>query len=142
MPGSNSDAGRSADFSLINDQLDVHPQYNTDSRDKIPQVWKLADALRFLLDRKDFDDVPEDESRGVLTKSVTRQVRTATTYGAVVHFYNAIAANTAPSNTLTVYVLLFPGEAKDNTGIKDLNDKVLGYTINSKYVVARQTEDR
>jgi hypothetical protein len=39
---------------------------------------------------------------------------------------------------LTLYVIVFPGEARDNTGIKDLNDKVLGPEINNRYILRRQ----
>ena len=41
---------------------------------------------------------------------------------------------------MSLYVVLFPSEAKDNTGIKDLNDKVLGYQLNTKYIRRRQQE--
>ncbi len=39
--------------------------------------------------------------------------------------------------TATLYIILFPGEGKDNTGIKDLNDKVLGQWWAGEYMQRR-----
>ena len=46
--------------------------------------------------------------------------------------------NAAASKQKTsLYIILFPGEARDNTGIKDLNDKVIGQWWNSQFLQKR-----
>ena len=44
----------------------------------------------------------------------------------------------AKDKSVGLVVLLFPGEGRNNTGIKDLNDKVLHYKLTSDFVALRQ----
>lgn len=71
-----------------------------------------------------------------LEKAVARQLRTAVLYQTVSRI---VKAATSPGR-LTMYVLLFPGEARDDTGLKDLNDNVLGYTLHQQFTARRQKE--
>jgi hypothetical protein len=66
---------------------------------------------------------------------VQRQLPTLGLYREVVKLFTGVID---PRNTLNLFVLLFPGEARDNTGIKDLNDKVLHYQLNNEFIAARQ----
>jgi hypothetical protein len=52
------------------------------------------------------------------------------------------AKDPASGIVMGLYVLLFPGQAKHNTGIKDLNDKILGYELNQQYIRHRQEQIR
>ncbi|TCN41818.1 D-alanyl-D-alanine carboxypeptidase-like protein [Kribbella orskensis] len=115
-----------------NDRLHVDPRYGCDQDDVVPPVWLLSDRLRALLRQKSHDS----EDRAVLQRAVERQLRTATMYDIV----RQIVAHATSPGRLTVYALLFPGEARDNTGIKDLNDKVLGYTLQQQYIARRHEE--
>ena len=133
-PSAESEA---ADTTLANDRIEVHPDYNTDDPGKAPDIWKHSDRVRVLIERKGDPNVME---RYELASAVVRQLRTVVLYWQVLAFFQAVAKNTNPSKTMSLYVVLFPGEAKDNTGIKDLNDKVLGYQLNAKYIQRRQQE--
>jgi LAS superfamily LD-carboxypeptidase LdcB len=115
-----------------NDRLHVDPRYGCDQDDVVPPVWLLADRVRTLLRQTSHDQ----EDRTVLQQAVERQLRTSMMYDIV----RQIVAHATSPGRLTVYALLFPGEARDNTGIKDLNDKVLGYTLQQQYIARRQEE--
>jgi hypothetical protein len=133
-PSAESDA---ADTTLANDQIEVRPAYNTDDPEKAPIIWNHSDRVRVLIERRGDLDVKE---RKELASAVVRQLRTVVLYSGVLAFFRSAAKNTNPSKTMSLYVVLFPGEAKDNTGIKDLNDKVLGYQLNGQYIYRRQQE--
>jgi len=124
-----------ADDTLAHAQVETDPDYSSDAGDKAPEVWKHSDKLRILLEKK---GTPSAAGRQELATALTRQLPTITLYWQASRFVTAIAKKTSPSQTMSLYVLLFPGEARDNTGIKDLNDKILGYFINAKYIRARQ----
>lgn len=98
----------------------------------MPAAWTLADRVRRLLRQTEFSQ----QDRIDLERAAARQLRTAELYHDVAR---AIKAATTPGR-LTLYVLLFPGEARDNTGLKDLNDNVLGYTLQQQYTARRQEE--
>jgi hypothetical protein len=124
-----------ADTTLFNDRFQIHPDYNTGDPQQAPPVWRDSDRTRELLARK---GSPGEKDREYLASALIRQVRTVVLYWQVSDYYRMMAAGTNPSPTMTLFVLLFPGEAKDNTGIKDLNDKVLGYQLNAQYTRRRQ----
>jgi hypothetical protein len=79
-----------------------------------------------------------EQDRKDLEKAAARQLRTAVLYHTVARIVKAAAR----PGRLTMYVLLFPGEASDNTGLKDLNDNVLGYTLQQQFTARRQHEIR
>jgi subtilisin family serine protease len=127
-----SDTDSGVDSTLENDQFIVDPSYHSDEDGDVPAVWELADRVRSLLQQKTHDK----RDRGDLERAVARQLRTVVLYQTVSRI---VKAATSPG-LLTMYVLLFPGEARDNTGLKDLNDNVLGYTLNQQFTARRQKE--
>ena len=95
-------------------------------------MWEQADRVRALLaqathDRRDRTD---------LEHATARQLRTALLYQTVARIVKEVER----AGRLTMYLLLFPGEGRDNTGLKDLNDNVLGYTLNQDFTARRQRE--
>ena len=95
-------------------------------------MWELADRVRALLAKKTHDA----QDRKDLENAAARQLRTAVLYHTVARVVKAAAT----PGRLTMYVLLFPGEGRDNTGLKDLNDNVLGYTLQQQFTTRRQEE--
>jgi hypothetical protein len=127
-----SDPAASADATVEADRFTVDPLYGSDDDNDVPQSWELADRVRGLLRQKAHDG----KDRADLQRAVERQLRTTGLYREVGRIVKA-ATGTAD---LTMYVLLFPGEARDNTGLKDLNDNVLGYTLQQQFTARRQQE--
>ena len=136
--------GRSADGTLSDDhELELEPAYNTDDPDEPPLVWAVADAVQKLLDEK---GDPGPAGRYDLATSLTRQLPTVVLYWQVlkllddarVKLLDGARREPGSANSVTLFLLLFPGEGRDNTGIKDLNDNVLGYTLSNEYLVRRQ----
>jgi hypothetical protein len=121
-----------ADTTLANERLQFDPDYISDDGEKVPPVWADSDATRFLLDKK---GDPDDRGRVHLSTALTRQLKTVVLYTRVQ--FSKPSRETV-GKKLTLYVVLFPGETKDNTGIKDLNDKILHYQLNLEYTLARQ----
>lgn len=124
---------RSADPEVENDQFRIEPGYQTDEPEEIPDAWTVADIVRFLLRQRTHN---QDE-RKILATAVTRQIPTVVLYKAVSQTITR-AQHRSSFVPLSAYVILFPGEGRDNTGIKDLNDNVLGYTLNNEFVTRRQ----
>lgn len=148
-------------MTLANDRIDVHPHYNSADDDRAPYVWKNSDRLRDLLRAK---GDPHKRERRFLATAINRQLRTTILYWQVTAFYRhtkyrgvlnlleevlflpflplftAAEEKGSHPKEMTVYGVLFPGEARDSTGIKDLNDKVLGYTLNGIYIDERQNK--
>jgi Subtilase family len=125
--------GRSADSALIfeDDPEDRDPGLTGDPDDeRLAIVWARSDALRALL--KNRHDTDEDD-RLVLKASLIRQLPMLWLYWQMHVFQTALKHNSSPSKTVTLFFLLFPGEARDNTGIKDLNDNVFGQWWNGIY---------
>jgi hypothetical protein len=128
--------GESVDTGLMGEQILVDPAYISDDGEKAADIWKHSDKLRILLRRK---GDPDERDREELATAVTRQLATVVLHWKAVQFL-ADSKNIGALTAMTLYVLLFPGEAKDNTGIKDLNDKVLGYQLNHRFITLRQRE--
>jgi hypothetical protein len=129
--------GRSAETALMRfeDAVDCNPAQSAGNRnDKLAKVWIRSDhLLKLLTERKP----PDGLERFFLKAYLTRQLPTVDIYGQMTGFLALIKNHTASSKTIALYVLLFPGEARDNTGIKDLNDKVLGDWWNAQYIDRR-----
>ncbi|PCJ91299.1 MAG: hypothetical protein COA50_16570 [Flavobacteriaceae bacterium] len=123
------DARSTAD-TLSNERFQIHPSYNTDEDGIVPDNWLLADIVRSILNNK---GQPGSKSLETLAVALNRQLRTLRTYMSVLD----LLAKGGKSQPVTFYTLMFPGEGKDNTGIKDLNDKVLGYDFNGQFINKR-----
>jgi hypothetical protein len=132
----NSDEFESQSFS----QWRIDPFFHSSDRRKPSPVWDKSQALRRLLEER---GSPVGEDRQELKDSILRQLPSLGLYDEVGYLRNLPAKEKdkdkiSISRELGLYVILFPGEAKDNTGIKDLNDKVLGYQLNSEWITLRQ----
>jgi Subtilase family/D-alanyl-D-alanine carboxypeptidase len=111
---------------------------NGDSGDEPSEIWGQAQRLREILDRR---GDPFDADRTFLANAVRYQLQTLDLYREI-KLARAAAKSNGQKQVLDLYVILFPGEGRDNTGIKDLNDKVLGYKINSEFIAKRQAAIR
>lgn len=126
--GTESD-GRSADSSLLYDPLELDPAYASVRDGELSPVWKYSEDLRTILRNR---GTPVERDREQLATDITRQLSSLVLYKLAAMLKAAGAADAG------LYVILFPGEAKDNTGIKDLNDKILGYALNNEFIACRQ----
>jgi hypothetical protein len=126
--------GDSADTTVGYDyQVLLQRDPNGDSGDDPSDIWGQAQQLREILDRR---GDPFDADRRFLANAVRYQLQTLDLYREI-KSAKAAAKSSQQKQALDLYVLLFPGEGRDNTGIKDLNDKVLGYKINSEFIAQR-----
>jgi hypothetical protein len=125
--------GISAENFLTFDQMQVDPFYNTDDPKEPSPVWKHSDYVRDLIKNQK----PDKDGIEVLRDEMIKQVSTIVLYQQVLELFDPAKS---AGKTASFYVLLFPGEGRDNTGIKDLNDKVIGYSLSSEYVLKRQKE--
>ena len=138
MPDKTSFGADVAETTVAYGDFDLNPAYHDGKSDEPPQVWPESQYLRELVERH--PPKPAATDRELLKQAAFRQLRSLALYRAV---GDLIAVGTPakkkppPQNLLTLYVLLFPGEGKDNTGIKDLNDKVFGYAYTSEFVKVR-----
>lgn len=126
---------RSADATAENDRSRVDPFYSSDDGQGIPKVWEESDRLAEILARKQLRDGKDVE---FLENALRRQVRTVEIYRKVNEYFD----QSERGKSIDCYGLLFPGEARHNTGIKDLNDKVIGYQLNGEYIAERQSHIR
>ena len=118
------------------DQVKVDPNYHTDDPEEPAAVWAHADqVLQLLREQK-----PDQAGITMLHEEMIKQVSTVLLYQKVLEYSQKVEKIKNPLRKLHFYIILFPGEGKDNTGIKDLNDKVIGYTLSSEYVIKRQVE--
>jgi hypothetical protein len=124
-----------AETTLAYDQFRLDPDLQTDDDAEPAPVWEQSQRLRELVDGR--ARRPPDDARKKLAQAVRDQVRTLDLYTAVDDLARE-AVGTRNPRTATLYVILFPGEARDKTGIKDLNDKVLGYFHNSEFMARRR----
>jgi hypothetical protein len=112
-------------------------EYQSDESEVLPVVWSRSDAVTRALD----SDLVTPESRSILLQAVERQLNTAWYY-LLLRLDQFVAKETAAAPQWDFFALVFPGETKDNTGVKDLNDKVLGYHLNNRYREEYQAEIR
>jgi hypothetical protein len=90
---------------------------------RLAVVWARSDYLNEQLKQQ---ISPDETDRLKLKAFLTMQLPTLVPYGQMHVFMTELKKNVATSKTISLYILLFPGEARDNTGIKDLNEKVIG----------------
>ncbi len=126
----------SSESALTFDELVVDPYHSTDNNEELAEVWERCDELKRLIDAK--DKYPSTNDRFTLKLHLLTQLDTLFVYWKMAAWAHLNAHAEATTTNATVYILLFPGEASDNTGIKDLNDKVLGYFLNSQFIKLRQ----
>ena len=128
---------RVAETTVAYEDARLDPRYTVDRpRDPAP-VWQESQVFRELIERA--PPKPTAGERQLLVKALGRQLRTL---GLFREISNLLAAAKEAKKKLTasLYIILFPGEGRDNTGLKDLNDKVLGYTYTNMFIAARHEE--
>jgi len=125
--GTESD-GRSAD-SVLYGHIEADPRYASYLDGELSPVWEESERLRTLLRN---DGRPKGGDKDFLEEALERQLPTLRLYR------QATLLKGQKSPNLSLYVIVFPGEAKDNTGIKDLNDKILRYHLNNLFIRCRQ----
>jgi hypothetical protein len=123
--------GRSADTTFGYSQFELDPDYLGSTAKELSRVWLLSEILRVLLEKRGH---PTGRDREQLKNEVIRQLPTLMLYRRAIE---AKRNRYTGRGLLTLYALLFPGEGKDNTGIKDLND-ILGYERNNEFIRRRQ----
>jgi hypothetical protein len=125
--GTESD-GRGAD-SVLYGHIEADPRYASYRDGELSPVWEESERLRTLLRN---GGRPKGGDRGFLEQAIERQLPTLRLYR------QATLLKGQKGQNLSLYVIVFPGEARDNTGIKDLNDKILGYHLNNLFIRCRQ----
>jgi hypothetical protein len=120
-------------FAYHDFQLD--PKYHNATTKEPPRVWPESQRMREIVEEA--DPLPPDDVRDLLVQAIHRQVRSLQLFRAVGEVLPVGQQKPRPDNELTLYVILFPGEGKDNTGIKDLNDKVLLYGYTNRFIERR-----
>lgn len=119
---------RTAD-SLLYGHLPGDPKYSLYRDGLLSPVWEQSERLRTLLAQK---GRPKGKDSADLAEAVRRQLTTFELYRQVLRLKGR------KTEGLILFMILFPGEARDNTGIKDLNDKILGYRLNNRFIECRQ----
>lgn len=128
--------GRSAD-SFDGDQAEFDPaSIGSADRDRLAPVWKRSDTLRQILYER---NTPSKDDRDELKANLIRQLPTIYLYWMMKQLEEQFRNGPAAASQLSLYVLLFPGEARDNTGVKDLNDNVIGQWWNAQFQQRRYT---
>ncbi len=126
--------GPSAD-SFDGDRAEFDPAaVGSADRDRLAPVWKRSDTLRQMLHDR---GTPSKDDREELKAHLISQLPTIYLYWKMKQLEEQSQRDAATPYQLSLYVLLFPGEGRDNTGIKDLNDNVIGQWWNSQYQQAR-----
>jgi hypothetical protein len=128
-------SGDSADTTVSYDQALIDPDYNAVAGDEPSEIWAYAQRLREIIERR---GEPFNPDRELLANAVLLQLQTLGLYREIKLAMRAVKQS-GRTQPLHLYVLLFPGEGRDNTGIKELNDKVLGYKVTSGFIKKRQS---
>ena len=100
--------GVGADTTVAYDQALIDPDYNSDGGEEVSRIWLYAQALREIMDRR---GDPFAEDRLNLRDAVLRQLQTLGLFREV-----KLARAEGKSQTLDLYVLLFPGEGRTTPG--------------------------
>jgi hypothetical protein len=116
----------------------IDPFYLSDDEHTPSAVWAEALALREVLALVRKKQSLNAAQRMILLRALMKQIPVLLLYRHVLAQRNEIVAQTTKEPNATLYVIVFPGEGKDNTGIKQLNDKVLGYYWCSQFILRRQ----
>jgi hypothetical protein len=120
-------------------QRELDPRYATNDPEHKPSpVWAESQRLRELIAAVREGREPGAAGRTILRDALERQLPTLLLWRHVVAHRKALGTHSVSDQTATLYLIVFPGEGRDNTGLKQLNDKVLGYEINTKFIRARQ----
>jgi hypothetical protein len=117
--------------------MGIDPRLTSDDGGGPAPVWAASQQLREVVERQDAK--PPAADRQLLVTETQRQLATLGLYREITR---VLAGPLDPRSTVGLHAILFPGEGRDNTGIKDLNDKVLGYQLTSQFITARQEEIR
>ncbi len=99
------------------------------SDSEVPERWLHSDTTRLAV--RSVNDTDPSLRRGAresLATGVSRQVPDFDLFREAMSREKAINV---------ILLLVFPGSTADNTGTKDLNDKVLGYSLTSEYIRKR-----
>lgn len=123
----------SSDSALLFDESVVSP-YHVGNGKQLAPVWENSDDLRSLLASK---KNPSPEERYRLRGFLNYQLNTLWLYWRLVEWRRLRTQGLTDVTGASLYVLLFPGEGRDGTGIKELND-TLGYFGNSEFIRRRQ----
>lgn len=122
----------------------IEPTYGSDGQQAAP-IWADSQVLRELLDRGRRGTAPSSDELRFLRNAVLRQLPSLGLFRELTILRQGPMGASRKDDkkvgiggNVGLYVLVFPGEAKDNTGIKDLNDNVLGYELNSEWITLRQ----
>jgi hypothetical protein len=101
-------------------------------------VWADSQELREAVEAAARGEVPGPAARTLLRRALERQLPTLQLWSHVARRQDLARTAGAEEPTATLYVILFPGESPDGTGIKQLNDAVLGYQRNTDFIRERQ----
>jgi hypothetical protein len=130
-----------AETTVAYDDRRLDPSYATEDRTEPAPVWPQSQYLRELIERA--EPKPAGPDLRLLEGAIRRQLRTVGLFREIV----ALRPNDPKkkladpmTKTASLFVILFPGEGRDKTGVKDLNDKVLGYDLTNKFIAARHEE--
>lgn len=122
--------GRSADsFDGDLDEFDPAAIGSAD-RARLAPVWKRSDILRQMLEER---RTPSGDDRDELKGHLISQLPTIYLYWKMTQVEEQARKYPEAPEQLSLYIILFPGEARDNTGVKDLNDNVIGQWWNAQY---------
>lgn len=119
-------------------QRRLDPRYLFDvTRPRPAPVWAESQQLRMAVNAAALGTNLDALTRQLLRDALERQLPTLVLWN---HVSKQRAASRAPGAdaTATLYVILFPGESPDGTGVKQLNDKVLGYDRNTQFIRERR----
>jgi hypothetical protein len=125
--------GPSADSALTfdDDPADFDPsESGSADSDRLAVAWPRSDALLRLLTNR---QPPSDDERDFLKASLIMQLPTLYLYWQMSLFQRQLREGATDYRQISLYIILFPGEARDNTGVKDLNDNVIGQWWNAQY---------
>lgn len=113
------------------------PRYLFDpEKHTAPPVWAESQRLRQIVEAVVKGTVPDGPMRGALRAALERQLPTLLLWKHASQ--ERPARPRGEGATATLYVIVFPGESTDGTGLKQLNDKVLYYDLNTKFIRERQ----
>ncbi|MEU4162658.1 hypothetical protein [Actinoplanes sp. NPDC026670] len=115
--------------------FELDPRYHNGGEKEPPKVWAESQQMRVIVEKA--DPRPPDVVRRLLVDAIHRQVRTLHLFRAVGEILPVGGVGPVRQNDLTLYAILFPGEGRDNTGIKDLNDNVLEYSHTNDFIDRR-----
>ena len=133
MADTDSD-GRSADTTFAYEDRRLDPRYDSTDDETPPPVWKDSDELRRVITAQ---RPPGPAELARLEDAFRRQLPTMDLYRSIIGHRARVQRGEEKAQRIGLYLVLFPGEGKDNTGLKDLNDRVLGFERCSEFIRLR-----